>query len=328
MLSCAKIVKRNYSFSSCDIDKHEGRMTCMPPHDRRGYGFTMLSKGHPVTPDDLSILTRRGFVMTSLISGLTLATPRAEAQQIHTDATGLTVGETKIPVSDGLLPAYFARPEGSGPFPIVVVVEEIFGVHDYIKDVCRRVAKLGYLAVAPELYARLADLSKMTDGEKIFRDVILKAPDATVMTDLGAAIDWATAHQGDAARIGTIGFCRGGREVWLFAEHDKRLRAAVAFYGPVAGPTSTIQPRNPIDMAAELNCPLLGLYGGEDPSIAQADVFTTEARAQAAGKTVEIVYFPDAGHGFHADYRPSYNHADAEAAWGRAIAWLRQYGVR
>jgi carboxymethylenebutenolidase len=231
-------------------------------------------------------------------------------------------------VSDGLLPAYFARPEGSGPFPIVVVVEEIFGVHDYIKDVCRRLAKLGYLAVAPELYARLADLSKMTDGEKIFRDVILKAPDATVMTDLGAAIDWATAHQGDAARIGTIGFCRGGREVWLFAEHDKRLRAAVAFYGPVAGPTSTIQPRNPIDMAAELNCPLLGLYGGEDPSIAQADVFTTEARAQAAGKTVEIVYFPDAGHGFHADYRPSYNHADAEAAWGRAIAWLRQYGVR
>jgi carboxymethylenebutenolidase len=281
-----------------------------------------------MTSSDLpSSLSRRGFVMTSLITGLTLATAHAEAQQIHTDSAGLTAGEIKMPVSDGALPAYFARPEGPGPFPVVVVIEEIFGVHDYIKDVCRRLAKRGYLAVAPELYARLADLSTMTDASVIFRDVILKAPDATVLSDLGAAIDWATAHEGDKTRIGVIGFCRGGRDVWLLAEHDPRLRAAVAFYGPVAGPTSAIQPRNPIDMADRLNCPLLGLYGGKDPSIAKADVFATEARAQTAGKTVEIVYFPDAGHGFHADYRPSYNRADAEAAWARAMAWLEQYGV-
>jgi carboxymethylenebutenolidase len=281
-----------------------------------------------MTPNDrVNSLSRRGFVMTSLISGLTLATTRVEAQVIHTDSAGLVAGETKIPVSDGALPAYFARPDGVGPFPIVVVIEEIFGVHDYIKDVCRRLAKLGYLAVAPELYARLADLSTMTDAKVIMRDVILKAPDATVLSDLATTIDWAVAHQGDAARIGTIGFCRGGRDAWLLAETEHRLRAAVAFYGPVAGPTSAIQPRNPIDMATDLNCPLLGLYGGKDPSIAKPDVLTAEARAKAAGKTVEIVYFPDAGHGFHADYRPSYNRADAEAAWARAIAWLRQYGV-
>jgi carboxymethylenebutenolidase len=277
--------------------------------------------------ESVSSFSRRGFVMTSLISGLTLATTQVEAQVIHTDSAGLMAGETKIPVSDGALPAYVARPDGVGPFPIVVVIEEIFGVHDYIKDVCRRLAKLGYLAVAPELYARLADLSTMTDAQLIMRDVILKAPDATVLSDLSTTIDWAIAHQGDAARIGTIGFCRGGRDAWLFAETEHRLRAAVAFYGPVAGPTSAIQPRNPIDMATELNCPLLGLYGGKDPSIAKHDVLTAEARAKTAGKTVEIVYFPDAGHGFHADYRPSYNRADAEAAWARAIAWLHQYGV-
>ncbi|WP_284946083.1 dienelactone hydrolase family protein [Acidisoma cladoniae] len=277
--------------------------------------------------ESVSSFSRRGFVMTSLISGLTLATTRVEAQVIHTDSAGLMAGETKIPVSDGALPAYVARPDGVGPFPIVVVIEEIFGVHDYIKDVCRRLAKRGYLAVAPELYARLADLSTMTDAQLIMRNVILKAPDATVLSDLSTTIDWAIAHQGDAARIGTIGFCRGGRDAWLFAETEHRLRAAVAFYGPVAGPTSAIQPRNPIDMATELNCPLLGLYGGKDPSIAKHDVLTAEARAKAAGKTVEIVYFPDAGHGFHADYRPSYNRADAEAAWARAIAWLQHYGV-
>jgi carboxymethylenebutenolidase len=270
---------------------------------------------------------RRGFVMTSLISGFTLATTRVDAQAIHTPSTGLVAGEVKIPVEDGTIPGYFARPEGTGNFPVVVVIEEIFGVHEYIKDVCRRLAKLGYLAVAPELYARLADLSKMTDAAEIVRDVISKAPDATMLSDLGAAIGWATANHGDASRIGTIGFCRGGRSAWLLAENDPRLKAAVAFYGPVAGATSTIQPRNPIDLAANLKCPLLGLYGGKDNSISPDDVHAAEAKARAAGKTVEIVYFPDAGHGFHADYRPSYNRADAQRAWARATAWLKHYGV-
>jgi carboxymethylenebutenolidase len=277
--------------------------------------------------DPQTSVSRRGFVMTSLITGFTLATARAEAQVIHTDSVGLIAGEVQVPVADGALPAYCARPVGVENAPVVIVIEEIFGVHEYIKDVCRRLAKLGYLAVAPELYARLADLSTMTDPAEIFQNVILKAPDATMLSDLGATVDWAVTHHGDRARIATLGFCRGGRDIWLFAEHDPRLKAAVAFYGPVAGPTSVIQPQNPIDLAAQLKCPLLGLYGGKDTSIAPTDVYAAQAKAAAAGKRVEIVYYADAGHGFHADYRPSYNRPDAEAAWARAIAWLHEYDV-
>ena len=277
--------------------------------------------------DSFAALGRRGFVMTSLMTGFTLAAARADAAPIHTDSRGLVVGEVQMPVADGQLPAYFARPAGVTHPPVVIVIEEIFGVHEYIRDVCRRLAHQGYFAVAPELYARLADLSKMTDPQEIFTQVILKAPDATLLSDLSHAVDWAIAEGGDAGRIATLGFCRGGRDVWLFAEHEARLKAAVAFYGPVAGPTSAIQPRNPIDMAAELRCPLLGLYGGQDPSIQPADVYAAAARAKAAGQTVDIVYYPDAGHGFHADYRPSYNRADAEAAWARALAWLRRYDI-
>jgi carboxymethylenebutenolidase len=272
-------------------------------------------------------LGRRGFVMTGLMTGFTLATARAEAQAIHTDSLGLSAGEVQIPVADGSLPAYAARPADAQSPPVVIVIEEIFGVHEYIKDVCRRLAKLGYLAVAPELYARLADLSTMTDAGEIMRDVILKAPDATMLSDLSATVDWAVAHHGDPSRIATLGFCRGGRDVWLFAEKEPRLKAAVAFYGPVASPTSAIQPHTPLDLASQLKCPLLGLYGGRDPSIAPADVYAAQAKARAAGKTVEIVYYPDAGHGFHADYRPSYNAADAKAAWARATAWLAKYDV-
>jgi carboxymethylenebutenolidase len=272
-------------------------------------------------------LARRGFVMTGLISGLTLATTRVEAQVIHTDAAGLVVGEVQIPVADGHLPGYFARPEGAGPFPVVVVIEEIFGVHDYIKDICRRLAKEGYLAVAPELYARLGDLSKMTDVSKIFSDVILKAPDATVLSDLDSAVAWAGANHGDTARLGVTGFCRGGRSIWLFATHSPQLKAAVAWYGPVAGGTSAIQPRTVLDAAAELKAPLLGLYGGKDTGIKQEDVQEAAKRARAAGATVEIVVYPDAGHGFHADYRPSYNAADAADGWKRMLAWFKDHGV-
>ncbi|GAB0116504.1 putative carboxymethylenebutenolidase [Acidisoma sp. 7E03] len=261
------------------------------------------------------------------MTGFTLATARAETAPIHTDDKGLVAGEVTIPVADGTLPAYAARPATSGHAPIVVVIEEIFGVHEYIKDVCRRLAKQGYLAVAPELYARIADLSQMTDVRQIVTQVIAKAPDATMLSDLSATVDWAVAHHGDAAHIATLGFCRGGRDVWLFAEHERRLKAAVAFYGPVTGPTSTIQPQTPLDLADRLNCPLLGLYGGLDPSIHRSDVFAAQAKAKAAGKTVEIIYYPDAGHGFHADYRPSYNARDAEAAWAQALSWLRRYDV-
>lgn len=272
-------------------------------------------------------LARRGFMMSSLITGLTLATTRVEAQAIHTDTQGIEAGETKVPVADGALPAYAAHPPGAGPFPTVLVIEEIFGVHEYIKDTCRRLAKAGYLAVAPELYARIADLSTMTDIQKIIHDVIMKAPDATLFSDLDATATWAAAHGGDTARLAVTGFCRGGRNTWLYAAHNPALKAAVAWYGPVVGATSEIQPATPTDIADKLLCPLLGLYGGKDTGIKVPDVEAAVAKAKAAGKEVDLVIYPDAGHGFHADYRPSYNAAAAADGWQKLLAWFHGHGV-
>ena len=284
-------------------------------------GMTELSglRGYP--------LARRGVVMTGLISGFTLATQRVEAQAIHTDTTGLDAGETQIPTTDGKLPAFYAKPAGKGPFPIILVNEEIFGVHEYIKDVCRRLAKAGYLAVATEYYGRIGDLSKMTDPAQIFRDVISKAPDAQYMSDLDSTASWARQNGGSATRIGVIGFCRGGRQTWLYAAHNPDLKAAVAFYGPVGGQSSPIQPKTVLDLADQIKCPLLGLYGGQDSSIPVDAVRQAEAKAKAAHKTVEIVFYPDAPHGFHADYRPSYRQADAEDGWKRALAWFHRFEV-
>jgi carboxymethylenebutenolidase len=272
--------------------------------------------------------SRRGFVMTSLITGLTLATTRVEAQAIHTDTAGLEAGEVQVPVADGHVPTYRAMPQGAGPFPVVIVIEEIFGVHEYIKDTCRRLAKLGYCAVAPELYARQGDLSKMTDVQQIVRDVISKAPDAQVMSDLDAIAKWAVASsKGDAGRMGVTGFCRGGRHTWVYAAHNPNLKAAVAWYGPIGGAKTDIQPVNVLDIAGQIKCPLLGLYGGQDPGIAVADVEKARDLARAAGKTVEIQVFPEAGHAFHADYRPSFRKDAAEAGWTHMLAWFKQYGV-
>jgi len=272
-------------------------------------------------------LARRGLVMTGLISGFTLATQRVEAQMIHTDTKGLDVGETRIPVKDGHLPAYYARPAKGTHFPIVLVNEEIFGVHEHIADICRRLAKIGYLAVATEQYARIADLEKMTDASKIFNEVILKKPDDEYLSDLDATAVWAEHNKGDPARLGITGFCWGGRLVWLYAAHNPHLRAAVAWYGPIRTPTSPIQPHTVLDVASEIKCPLLGMYGGKDTSIAVADVREAEAKAKAAGKTVEIVIYPDAPHGFNADYRPSYRATDALEAWRRMLTWFKAYGV-
>ncbi len=270
-------------------------------------------------------MVRRGFMMTSLITGFTLATTRVDAQAIHTDAVGLEAGEIQVPVADGHLPGYYARPAGAGPFPVVLVVEEIFGLHEYIKDICRRLAKQGYMAVSVELFARIADLSKMTDANVIFRDVISKAPDATVMSDLDASAAWAFANHGDKTRVGITGFCRGGRTVWLYAAHNPSLKAAVAWYGPVAGTDTPIQPHTALELAGEVKCPLLGLYGAKDPSIAVADVQAAATKARAH-EPVEIVVYPDAAHAFHADYRPSYVRDAAEDGWKRMLAWFHKYG--
>jgi carboxymethylenebutenolidase len=272
-------------------------------------------------------LARRGVLMTGLISGFTLATQRVEAQAIHTDSQGIEAAETQIPTKDGKLPAYYAKPAGKGPFPIVLVNEEIFGVHEYIKDVCRRLAKAGYLAVATEYYARIGDLSKMTDIKQIIADVISKAPDAQYMSDLDSTAEWASQNGGSPTRIGVMGFCRGGRQTWLYAAHSPNLKAAVAFYGPFGGNPSAIQPQTAMDLAAEIKCPVLGLYGGQDQGIPVDSVHQAEAKAKAANKTVEIVIYPDAPHGFHADYRPSYKPADAEDAWKRTLAWFHRFGV-
>lgn len=272
--------------------------------------------------------SRRGFVMTSLMTGLTLATSSVEAQVIRTDVEGIEAGEVKIPAADGPMPGYRAMPKGEGPFPIVLVIEEIFGVHDYIKDICRRLAKVGYCAVAPELYARQGDLSTMTDAKVIIRDIISKTPDAQWIADLDAAASWAvSASHGDPSRIGTMGWCRGGRGVWLYAAHRKDLKAGVAWYGPVGGERTEIQPRTATDLAAELNAPLLCLYGGADTGIPVPAVEAARDKAKAAGKSVELVVYPDAPHGFHADYRPSYHEADAKDGWARALAFLKSHGV-
>ena len=257
------------------------------------------------------------FPGTTLSAGFSpAAMPRIE-QAIHTDSDGLEAGEVKIPVSDGELPGYRARPTEGSRFPIVLVVQEIFGVHEYIRDVCRRLAKQGYLAIAPELYARQADLSTLTDIQEIFTKVVPRVSDAQVMADLDAAVDFASKDHGDPARTGITGFCWGGRIAWLYAAHNPRLRAAVAWYGRLTSKTDALHPRHPVDLAAELHCPVLGLYGGKDEAIPLDTIEQMRAAAAAAGKTVEISVYPEAGHAFHADYRPSYHQASAEDGWHR-----------
>jgi carboxymethylenebutenolidase len=270
-------------------------------------------------------LARRGLMMSSLISGFTLATARVDAQAIHTSSEGLSVGEAHVPVTGGDMPVYYARPASGGPFPIVLVNEEIFGVHEYIQDVCRRLAHAGYLAVAPEIYFRSPGFAQMTDSQQIMRDVIFKTPDAEIWSDLDATLAWAAKNHGNAARMGEMGFCFGGRNTWLYAAHNPNLKAAVAYYGHIKNPTSPIKPQTVLDIAGQIHCPLLGLYGGQDASNPADLVREAAAKAKAAGKTVEIVIYPDAPHGFHADYRPSYREADAKDAWNRTLAWFSNY---
>ena len=274
-------------------------------------------------------LTRREMMMTTLAVGFAAATLPVRAETvITTSSEGLVAGEVKIPVADGEIPAYRARPEGKGPFPVVLVVQEIFGVHEHIKDVCRRFAKEGYCAVAPELYARQGDVSKFTDYREIFAQVVSKVPDAQVMSDLDAAVAWAAkAGEGDAKRVAVTGFCWGGRITWLYAAHNPELKAGVAWYGRLVGQPTELQPTYPLELAAELKAPVLGLYGGQDQGIPLADVEKMRAALADAKQPSEIVVFPDAPHGFHADYRPSFREADAREAWRQCLAWFRGNGV-
>lgn len=275
-------------------------------------------------------ITRRQFAVTTLATGFALSAQPVAADTITTDTKGLTAGEVKVPVKGGTVPAYRAAPDKGGPFPTVLVVQEIFGVHEHIKDVCRRLAKAGYLAVAPELYSREGDVSKLTDIQDIFK-IVAKVPDAQVMSDLDATVEWAKKDgNGDTAKLGITGFCWGGRIVWLYAAHSKNLKAGVAWYGRLsgAGKATDLQPKYPIDLAGDIKCPVLGLYGEKDTGIPVKDVDAMRAALKKAdNKSNEIVLYPDAPHAFYADYRPSYRKDPAEDGWKRLLAWFKKNGV-
>ena len=276
-----------------------------------------------------SALTRREVIATSLAVGFAVAAgPVAAETVISTDTTGIAAGEVKIPTGDGEIPAYRALPEKAGRYPVVLVVQEIFGVHEHIKDLCRRFAKQGYLAIAPELYARQGDPSKYQDWKQLFAELVGKVPDAQVMGDLDAAVAWAAkSGAGDASRVAVTGFCWGGRITWLYAAHSKTLKAGVAWYGRLDGQRTELQPTYPIDVAAQLHAPVLGLYGAKDQGIPLADVDRMKAALAAAKSPSEIVVYPDAGHGFLADYRPSYDAHAAADGWARCLAWFKAHGV-
>ena len=273
-------------------------------------------------------LTRRAMIVTSLATGFALAVQPVSAQTITTGTEGLVAGEVKIPTADGDIPGYRAMPASGGPFAVVLVVQEIFGVHEHIKDICRRFAKLGYFAVTAELYARQGDVSKISDVKDIM-PIVAQVPDAQVMSDLDATVAWAkSTGKGDSARLGITGFCWGGRIVWLYAAHNPKLHAGVAWYGPLNRDTTALHPQHPLNIAGEIKAPVLGLYAGQDQGIAASDIEKMREALKKARVKSEIIVYPDAQHGFNADYRPSYNAAAAQDGWQRMLAWFNAHGVR
>ncbi|MEX8496983.1 dienelactone hydrolase family protein [Leptothrix ochracea] len=274
---------------------------------------------------------RRDFVRTGLGVGFAAAVLPVLAQTAqHTDTRGLVAGEVTIAVADFQMPAYRAVPTGPGPWPVVLLASEIFGVHAYIADVARRLAHQGYLVVAPELFARQGDAGSYGEIAKLMSEVVSKVPDAQVLADLDACAAWATTQGGDLNRLGVSGFCWGGRISWLYAAHNPRLKAAVAWYGRLTGPVNERSPVHPLDVAAKLSAPVLGLYGGQDVGIPLAQVEQMKlglAKGTKAAQASDFVVYPDAPHAFHADYRPSYRKEAAEDGWRRSLAWLRSHGV-
>jgi carboxymethylenebutenolidase len=258
-------------------------------------------------------------------------TPRPEpvaTTTIHTDDAGLEAGDVRIPVRDGEIHAYCAKPAGDKKRPVVLLVHEIWSVHEYFKDVARRLAKLGYLAVTPDLYQRQGDVTNLPREE--IRKVVATVPDAQVMQDLDATARWAIAHGGDPYRMGVTGFCWGGRITWLYSAHNPGVKAGVAWYGRLAGTASPLTPTHPVDVVARLQAPVLGLYGGRDPGIPLDSVDRMKAALSAgpaAARRSEFVVYPDAPHAFHADYRPSYRPDAAADGWKRCLAWFKAHGV-
>jgi carboxymethylenebutenolidase len=282
---------------------------------------------HFEVPRSPNKFSRREFVVVSLAAGFALSVMPVSAQTITTDSNGLVAGEVKIPVPGGEIPAYRAMPAAGGPFPTIIVVHEIFGVHEHIKDICRRLAKAGYFAVAPALYAREGDVVGKTDMKEVMA-IVSKVPESQVATDLDATAAWAksTGHA-DTSKLGITGFCWGGRQTWLYAAHNPNLKAGVAWYGPLQFPKSENTPFNPVDEVKQMKAPVLGLYGGADTIIAADQVDAMRAAIKAAGNSSEIIVYPDTPHGFNADYRPSYRPKAAKDAWARMLAWFKKNGV-
>jgi len=276
---------------------------------------------------DAGDFSRREFVVSTLAAGFALAAQPVSAQTITTDANGLTASEVKIPAAGGEMPAYRAMPAKGKSLPVVLVVQEIFGVHEHIKDICRRFAKLGYLAIAPELYARQGDVSKIADSREIMA-IVAKVPDAQVISDLDAAVEWASKSGNvDVSKLGITGFCWGGRQVWLYAAHNPKVKAAVAWYGRLVGQPDELHPKYPLDIAPALKVPVLGLYGAQDQSIPLDSIEQMRAALKKGSSKSEIVVYPDAGHAFYADYRPSYRQQAAEDGWKRLRDWFKKYGA-
>jgi carboxymethylenebutenolidase len=275
--------------------------------------------------------SRRDFVRTSVGSGFAAAVLPVTAQTvIKTDSSGLVAGEVTIPVGDFRMPAYRAAPAGRTGAPVVLVISEIFGVHEHIADVARRFAKAGYFAVAPELFVRQGDAGSYGEIAKLIAEVVSKVPDAQVMGDLDASVAWARREGADASKLGVTGFCWGGRITWLYAAHNPAVKAGVAWYGRLVGQPNPLQPTHPVELAGKLNGPVLGLYGGQDTGIPLDTVEQMKAalaRGSAAAKSSEFHVYPEAPHAFHADYRPSYRKDAAEDGWKRCLAWFARHGV-
>lgn len=279
---------------------------------------------HPRFADGVE---RRDFLKAALGSGFALAALPVVAQSvIKTDTTGLSAGTVTLQIGGQAVPVYRAQPEGKKNLPVILVISEIFGVHEHIADVARRFAKLGYLALAPDLFVRQGD-AVHAEREVLMRDIVGKTPDAQVLSDLDAVVAWARQNNGNVDKLGITGFCWGGRITWLYASHNPAVKAGVAWYGRLEGTPNQYTPSNPIDLAARLTVPVLGLYGAKDTGIPQASIEKMQGELAKGKSGSTFVVFADSGHAFHADYRPSYVEKDAKEGWMRATAWFREHGV-
>ncbi|MFZ6756689.1 dienelactone hydrolase family protein [Undibacterium sp. Ji50W] len=278
--------------------------------------------------EDNTTVNRRSFMQTAVGVGFAAAVAPVCAQtMIKTDRTGLTDGVTKLSVAGADVPMYFVKPEGKSNLPVVLVISEIFGVHEHIADVARRFAKQGYLAIAPELFVRQGDAKNAESVAVLIKEIISKVPDAQVMGDLDAAVAWAGSNGGDTKRLGITGFCWGGRITWMYSAHNPNVKAGVAWYGKLLGDATALTPKHPIDIAAGLKTPVLGLYGAKDQGIPVESVFKMEVELKKGNSKSEFKVYENSGHAFNADYRPSYNEADAKDGWNRCLAWFKANGV-